>query len=146
MTRNKFFIQDNGDQCLDFETVKNEMGCEIEQGSQGIRDFLEIPMAGYDITTTLYPPLSNRMQENFEMNEFDGVELETTCHHQNRPHYQRHIHGHGYPGRHPMVINHSVQVQPEHRRLACWTIGSCVICISFIILLIVIVPLIVLLC
>ena len=122
------------------------MGCEIEQGSQGIRDFLEIPMAGYDIATTLYPPLSNRMQENFEMNEFDGVELETTSHHQIRPHYQRHFYCHGYPRRYLVVINHSVQVQPEHRRLACWTIGSCVMGISFIILLIVIVPLIVLLC
>ena len=119
------------------------MGCEIEQGSQGIRDFLEIPMAGYDIATTLYPPLSNRMHE---MNEFHGDELETTCHHPNLPHYQRNLYGHGYPRRHPVVINHSVQVQPEHRGLACWTIGSCVMGISFIILLIVIIPLIVLLC
>ena len=125
------------------------MTCEIEQGPQGIRDFLEIPMIGYDIPTTLYPPLANDTQENVRIREFCGdeqIELEATCYHHNRPHYQRHLHGHRYPHRTPVVINHPVQVQPEHRRFASWYIGSCVIGTAFIILLIVIVPLIVLLC
>ena len=147
----KLFLKDSEDHCLDVETVNNEMGSEIEQGPQGIRDFLDIPMIGYDIPTTLYPPLANDIQENVGIREFRGdgqieLEIEATCHHHNRPHYQRHFHGHRYPHRTPVVINHPVQVQPEHRRFACWSIGCCVIGTAFIILLIVIVPLIVLLC
>lgn len=138
----KLVLKDTEDHCLDVETVNNEMGCE--QGPQGIRDFLEIP-------TTLYPPLANDIQENVGIREFRGdeqieLEIEATCHHHNRPRYHRHLHGQRYPPRTSAVIHHPVQVQPEHRRFACWTIGSCVIGTAFIILLIVIFPLIALLC
>ena len=145
----KLVLKDTEDHCLDVETVNNDMGCE--QGPQGIRDFLEIPMIGYDIPTTLYPPLANDIQENVGIREFRGdeqieLEIEATCHHHNRPRYHRHLHGQRYPHRTSAVIHHPVQVQPEHRRFACWTIGSCVIGTAFIILLIVIFPLIALLC
>ena len=124
--------------------MNNEIGCEIEQCPQGIRDFLEIPMAGYDIPTSLYPSSPNDINENVEIREF-GVGDGEVCRHHNRPNYQRHFRGHRYPQQNPVVMHHPVQVEPGHRRFACWIIGSLVVGTSFIILIIILVPLIVLL-